>query len=496
MTLATLGIDPQESEVVESVIQSVRGFAQRNLDARRIDQEKAIPRSILEGMAELGLFGLSLPEAYGGFGLSLQATGAVLAALAEYDRSVATTLGLHCGLGTRGLVSYGSEALKSAYLPSLAAGDRIASFCATEPEAGSDLTAIRSVLQPAGEGLCLNGQKAYVTNAGFAGCYTLLVSSPGLGGSKRGQSMVLVDRNDPGLSLGAEEDKLGLRGSSTRPVYFNDVPLSLDRVFEAPGQGKEQVEYVLTWGRIAMAAGACGATQKALNLMGFQVQNRKQFGRLLSEMDVVAEHIADNLALYEAMIALMRRAASSDESTPEFMGRSLAVKVFNSESSFEIIDTTLQLHGGLGFIEETGVALLLRDARITRIFEGANDVLLGRLAQLKLATGEPRKPLGHAAADRLATRRREHQASLKKELGVRLFRQPRALKRLGQLAVFEEALDAAVLKSREEGLDDSQPLLSHLSDLLSERAEALFVSATSLANIQSIRDSFIGQQTR
>lgn len=491
MSLGRLGASAEETEVVESLLSSVdRLFVDR--PALAVDRSARIPAELLRALAELGLFGMSIPEAYGGAGLSLQAVGAVIAGLARRDRAVATTVGLHVGLGTRGLVAYGVEAQKQAYLPRLAAGELIAAFAATEASAGSDLGAVRARAAPCPGGLCVEGEKLYVTNAHLAGLYTVLVSSPGLGGARRGQSLVLLERGDEGLELGAEERKLGLRGSSTAALRMQGIVVPPSRLLGEPGAGRALVDHILAWGRIAMAAGCVGAARAALQQAQEHVVARSQFGRPLLAFDVVAAQLGAMQALHYGMEALVRRAAAEAASPPRLLARSVAAKVFASEASWQIVDTAVQLHGGAGFIEDTGLPLLLRDARIPRIFEGANDVLRVRLGtQAASSTEDARAPLGHRPADELRQRVREELAVLREAMGVRLLGAQLHLHRIGHGLVWLEALDAAVLRARAEGRPDGDPVLTLLTELTRQQVEAALALPLPLDAVQRVREQII-----
>lgn len=454
---AALEVVPPADDMLPALLDSVRRYCADTIDATAIDKQAKIPREVLSGMAELGLFGLTLPEAYGGSGLSMVAAARVVAEIARFDRSVATSVGLHLGLGTRGLIAFGSEALKARYLPDLAAGKKIAAFSTTEPNAGSDLSNLATRGAADGEGLVVNGEKIFVTNGGFADVFTLTVATPGLGGYARGQSLVLFERGDQGFSVGKEEWKLGLKGSSTTPLVLEDVRVPQARIIGAPGKGADQLHHVLSWGRTLMAAGCCGTAQRAFERMREQTATRKQFGKTLDALEVVQEQLALSAARLFAMEALALSVCAQEADFEALGVRSLAAKVFCSEGAGLIADTCIQLHGGSGFIEETGVPVLARDARVTRIFEGANDVLLthmGAAESMVTATRAPLAgtvgvPLEKAArlADGLAAEVAAQRTELVGKYKVALLRHKRLLHRLGAAVCWRDALDAAVARA-------------------------------------------------
>ena len=475
--LQLAGRDRAEADTVEEVRRQVRRFG-ATIDSSVIEREHLIPAGVLEGAAGLGLFGLTIPEEHGGFGLSLQGSCAVIEQLAEFDRSVATSVGLHNGLGLRGLIRFGSEELKRRYLPDMAAGRRLAAFAATEAGAGSDLAAIRTsaLPDPAQPGrLILNGEKIYITNARYARLFTLVVYTPGLGGKKKGHSLVLVPAETPGFSIGREEDKLGLRGSSTASIHYQDAPLPADHLIGEPGKGIVLMNRVLAWGRTLMAAGCLGTAGRALTLAAQHVTTRRQFGRTLAEFELVRRQVGGMRARLHLAGSLARAAARLCDQLEEGAAwETAAAKVLCSEHGWRVIDTALQLHGGAGFIEDTGVARALRDARVTRIFEGANDVLrlhlagealtwpLADIAALPPLRGEVGPALGEAAAQNdghlvellgaIAEVRRQH--------GLRAIDRQATLARIATMALAVYAARMTLLRTdgrlRDAGAGDAE----------------------------------------
>lgn len=373
--------------MLDLIVQQTRRFAEHELDATAIEREGSIPPPLRARAAALGLFGLTIPPAYGGLGLSLGEACPVVAELARFDRSVATMVGLHNGLGVRTLVDAGSDELRRRYLPQLAAGERIASFCATEPGAGSDLTALSTTGTVVGDALEVHGEKAYVTNGGIAGLFTVLVRTPAFGGV-RGTSLVCIPRETPGVSVEREEHKLGLRGSSTVTVRFEGARVPLDHVLGDPGAGRELAHRALEHGRTLMSAGCVGTARAALDAARAYVGMRRQFGRPIGRFAATRAHLAWMASRLWAMEALLEHVADLEARRRPISVPSAVAKVMCSEGAFEVCDRALQLHGALGYVEDTGVARMLRDCRVTRIFEGANDVLLVHVGTALLAGAE------------------------------------------------------------------------------------------------------------
>lgn len=473
------GADADESGIVESLIDEIDRFAAAKINAREIDKAKKIDRSILSGLAEMGLFGLSIPQEFGGAGLTLRGTCAVIAGLARHDRSVATTVGLHVGLGTRALISAGPRPLQEEILPVLAEGKQIAAFCATEPEAGSDLTGIRTRALPAGDGWKLDGTKIYVTNGNLADVFTVAAATPKPDGSRGGHAVFLVKRGENGVALGPEEDKLGLRGSSTCTLTLDGVEIPAGRLIGEPTQGMVRVNDALAWGRTAMAAGTVGSAKSALGKAVEYVKIRRQFNKTLSQLEVVQEQLAGAASTLFAMEALVRWVGSSGEGEGREI-RSLAAKVFCSEGAWDIADLAVQLHGGSGFIEETGVSLILRDARVTRIFEGANDVLRIRLGlgwaarptACGLAEAHPSDALA-LAADACWADARAISDEVAAKWGVRLALRHKELHRLGTVALQAQAAAAAAHRAISSGEAADRDLAAHAIATCHRRVAAL-----------------------
>lgn len=360
----------------------VRRFGRRHLDATVIERMGRVPDDVIHGLAELGLFGMTLPTEHGGGALSLWGACTVVEELAFWDRSVATLVGLHTGLGTRAIVVHATPEVADAFLPRLATGEAIGAFAATEASAGSDLMSVRTTAKFADDGIVLDGEKSYVTNGRIAGCYTVLART-----GARAHALVVVPRDTLGVSVGAEEHKLGIRASSTVTVSFVQARVPASHVLGCSDGGLEAAYGALSWGRTLMAAGCVGTMRAALDACIAHVTSRAQFRRKLGDFSAVKLRVADVAAMLFACRALVHWAAAalaSDGAHAEVL--TMAAKVFASERTFEACDATIQLHGALGVLEDVGVARLLRDCRVTRIFEGANDVLLLRIAVARLTS--------------------------------------------------------------------------------------------------------------
>ncbi len=467
------GASPEEDETLRMLDAAIARFADRHLDAARIDAEARIPPEAIAAAAEMGLFGVSIPEPFGGSGLSMKACSRVVGQLGRADRSMGVTVGLHAGLGLRGLNMLGTPEQHARYLPSLASGERIACFSITESEAGSDIASMRTTAVPDGDELVLNGSKIYVTNGGFGSLATIVARTPGLGGTARGHSMLLVPLDLPGVSRDAEEHKLGIRGSSTCSLHFDDVRLPADHLLGEPAKGLDHMALVLTWGRTLMAAGCIGLAQEAADKTLTQVTERRQFKRMIAEFGMVREKLADMRCRIHAMECLVRLVTGLEDASPDsIIWESSVAKIFCSEAAWQVTDDAVQLHGGSGFIEETGIARLLRDCRITRIFEGANELLRFHMASAAFTWKPSTLAEAPSAAERmgdllaeearafdtLRIRLADRLAAEKKAHGLKVFKRQMVQRRVADAAIGLYTLLGLLLRAhahrRAGSLDD------------------------------------------
>ena len=434
------GRNEEEETVLSSILREVRRYCKKEIDGLAIDKRGALGTEILDAVAERGWFGLTVPEEHGGAGLSMSAATRAATELCIYNGSLATCVALHSGLALYSMIHHASPELQAKYLPDVAAGERIAAFCATEPNAGSDIGAIKTLLHEEDGGLRLRGSKCYVTNGGFAGLLTVVASSPGLGGARSGHTMVIVDPRWEGVTRQAEENKLGLKGSSTITIDFDDVDIPRDHVIGEFSKGLDLAHEALTWGRTFMAAGCLGSAKAAVEEARTHIAERVQFGRSLDQFPLVREQMAGAIADVYAIESVIRLVCDVfDDQGRDIALDSTVAKIFASERTWNVIDRGVQLMGGAGFIEETGMPRRLRDVRVTRIFEGANDVLRLHLATATLGWAraglqdipalapklpEPLRELG-TEFDALAGEVGRGLADIQKKYGFKLFqRQP------------------------------------------------------------------------
>ncbi len=367
-----------EGDSIRMVLDSVRKFMGARVDPARIDREHKLPPEVLAGARELGLFGLSIAQEYGGLGLSTLAYTRVMEEVSAHDASLAVTLGAHQSIGLRAIVLYGSDEQKARFLPALASGERVAAFALTEPSAGSDAAAIqtRAELAPDGRHYVLNGSKIWITNGAFADVFTVFArtSSPEEGSKPRLTAFV-VERSH-GVKHGPEEKKMGIRGSSTTQIFFDDVRVPVENVIGEPGRGFKVAVEVLNAGRLSLSTGAVGACKRLVKLAIERVQERKAFGRNIGEFGLIKDKIASMMSDTWALeSASYLTAGLVDAKVFDYSLESAICKVVGSETLWRVVNETLQIAAGIGYMEEYPYERMLRDARINMIFEGTNEIL-------------------------------------------------------------------------------------------------------------------------
>ncbi len=370
-----------ERDTVRMIVDNVKRFTDTKVDPARIDREHEIPEDVLNGMKELGLFGMSIPEEYGGLGLSNTAYARVMQELGGIDASLAVTIGAHQSIGLKAIVLLGTDDQKKRYLPKLATGEWTAAFALTEPGAGSDAASIatRAELSPDGEGYVLNGNKIWITNGGFADVFTVFARTSSDGGKPR--ITALIVERDHGVTSGPNEEKMGIRGSSTTALYFEDTRVPLSNVLGEQGRGFKVAMQVLNNGRLGLAAGCLGGCKTLIQMASQRANERKAFGRPIGEFGMIKEKLArmtcETYAL-ECMTYLTT--GLIDRGVPDYSLESAICKVFGSETYWMVVNETLQIAAGIGFMTEYPYERMLRDARINLIFEGTNEILKAFIA--------------------------------------------------------------------------------------------------------------------
>ena len=392
---------PEERETLGLVLESFRAWAAEHLDGAAVDRRGEFPADVVRGLKELGIFGLTIPEEHGGAGLPITSYCRVMEEICRHCASTATIVGAHLGIGSKGLVLYGTEEQKKRWLPGVARGDLLSAYALTEPASGSDAASLKTrAVHDAGRRVwVLNGDKRYITNGGHAGLFTVFARTT-LGGEDR-ISAFIVTRDLPGVSTGKEEDKLGLKGSSTTDLYLKDVPVPEDHLLGEPGRGFKYAMEILNDGRVSLAAGTLGGAKEMLDRIVPYALERRQFGKPIAEFEMIRAKVAEMMTgTYASESMVYLTTALAERKDVDYSIESALCKIFSSENAWRAINHAVQIAGGNGFIKEYPYERYLRDCRINMIFEGTNEILrvFVALAGVQML-GEELKAVGRALKD-------------------------------------------------------------------------------------------------
>lgn len=366
------------SHITDEMLQMktmVRNFVENEVEpyAQQIEDEDKIPEHLVEKAKELGLFGMSIPEEYGGIGLNAVGKALVLEQLGRTHNGYASLISAHTGIGSTGLVKLASEQLKRKYLPDMAAGKKIAAFALSEPGAGSDATNLATRAEKKGDKWILNGGKHFITNGPVADVFTVFAVTDKSKGSK-GITAFLVEKDFPGFTVGKPDKKMGLRGSYTSQILFDDCEVPEENVIGEVGMGYVSALKILGEGRVGLAARAVGSCDKLIEIAAKYAKERVQFGKPIAKNQAIQWMLADMATETEAARTLTMKAAEMIDEGKKVIKEASMAKLYASEVYNRVADKALQIHGGIGYIAEYAVERFYRDARITKIYEGTNEI--------------------------------------------------------------------------------------------------------------------------
>jgi acyl-CoA dehydrogenase family protein 9 len=365
----------KDQEVLRMMVDAIDQFlAPKHADFKRWDREAQQPAEFIQGLRDLGLFSLIIPEEHGGLGLSNAAYARVLSQTSSHDSSVSLTIGAHSSIGMKGILLFGTAEQKSRYLPKLASGEMIAAFCLTESGSGSDAASIRTQASKNANGSwTLNGEKIWITNGGIADLYTVFARTS----SETGKiTAFVVEAAWPGVSHGQHEDKMGIRASSTTTVNFAEVQVPAANVLDTEGKGFKVAMAILNNGRTGLGGGAVGGMKTLIALSSAQAQARKQFNQPIAEFGLVREKISQmTVDCFAAESAVWMVAHYIDTGVEDYSIEAAISKVFASEALQRGAYEALQIAAGSGFMRDFPYEQVTRDCRILTIFEGTNEVL-------------------------------------------------------------------------------------------------------------------------
>ena len=365
----------QTPEEVQSLCDELRRFLVKEVDPRSrwIEENDAIPDDLLQKTRELGLFGLTIPEQYGGIGLDLAGKCAIEEVMGSTNYGFATLIGNHTGISTTGINALGNEAQKKKYLPRMATGEWIGCFALTEAEAGSDPAAMRTTAVKKGDRYILNGEKIYITNAPVASVFTLMAVTDKSKGVK-GISAFILERGFKGLSVGRNELKMGMHGCTTSPVIMQDCEVPAENLLGPEGMGFVQALKTLTQGRVTVAARCCGMMDKLISRSAEYMKVRSQGGHKLAEYQGLQWMLADMAVQRDAARLLTRRGIDTLMRGERGTLEAAMAKLYATEALGKVVDAAVQIHGGMGYMREAGIETTFRDARIVRIYEGTSEI--------------------------------------------------------------------------------------------------------------------------
>ncbi|HEX9309879.1 MAG TPA: acyl-CoA dehydrogenase family protein [Gemmatimonadaceae bacterium] len=489
-----------EARTVRRLIKGLREMEGTLIDSAKFDEEETIPENVIRAIADLGMLGLTIPRKYGGLELSSSAYARVFETLSAIDGSLAVLVGVHCGLGSKAIVLHGSDQQKERYLPPLARGDFLAAYALTEPDVGSDAQNIKTTatLSKDGSRWRLNGEKIWIGNGHRAGVIATFAQAfvQRRGESVQRMTAFLIRPDMPGFRVVGTVRKLGIRGSTQAELRYDGLEVPADHLLGAVGRGFGVAVHVLNAGRLTLAAGCTGGTKRTLKQMTSYAEERVQFGHPLADFEITQRKLArmaSEIYASDSMLGIL--ASLVDRGDIDFSLEAACAKVFASEMVWRAADDMVQLAGGRGYVKPYPYERILRDSRINRIFEGANEVLRLFIAlngvqapaeALKEVGSALRRPLrnlgllGGYATSRVKLRLGQT-STLDIDVHERLAKHKDYFEK--HVAELGAGTDRAIVRHREK-IVDSQLVLERLANM----AIDLFATASVIARTQSLID--------
>jgi acyl-CoA dehydrogenase len=365
-----------DAEIRAALIEQVRRFVTEKcvpIEAQ-VGDEDAVPQAVVDEMKNLGLFGIAVPEEYGGLALDMETEALVAMELGETSPAFRSVAGTNIGIGSQALVLFGTDAQKEKWLPGIASGDLIASFALTEPEAGSDAGSLTTKAIRNGDHYVLNGTKRYITNANKADLFTVMartdVDTPG----PKGVSAFVVERDTPGVSVGVPEKKMGQQGAHICDVIFEDARVPAENIIGKEGEGFKVAMSVLDKGRLHISAVATGVSKRLIREMVNYALERKQFGTAIMNHQMIQAMIADSQAETYAAECMIMDAARRRDAGEDVTLLASSTKLFATEACGRVADRAVQVFGGAGYVSDYGIERFYRDVRIFRLYEGTSQI--------------------------------------------------------------------------------------------------------------------------
>lgn len=378
-------LSSDEAESLRAILDSFRAFAAEYIDSKSFDREGQFPPGFRYAFHDWGFMGLAIPVEYGGLGASTKVYSRVFAEIGAVDPALCVYAGAHQSIGCKGIILFGTEEQKQRYLPRCATGELVAAFCLTEPGSGSDAQAMKStaVLSEDGSHYLLTGNKIWISNAGYADLFTVFakVVETVAGVRKERVTAFIVDAHASGVTLGKREDKMGIKASDTRAVYFDQVRVPVEDRLGEVGQGFRIALEILNSGRLGLAAASARGARQIMREALTHAKQREQFGRSIGSFEMLQRKIAVNAAeCYAIDSAVMIAADMVDRGGVDYSLETAVCKVFASELAFRASNDALQIAGGIGYSREYPYEQAVRDSRINLIFEGTNEILRALIA--------------------------------------------------------------------------------------------------------------------